>query len=171
MSAPKYLERDVTTGKVTEIVATETGPTPEVVVSTTPGGTIDPSLLPASGASTALTGEAIAAGAFVYIKAGISPPVPTLYNAVWSSGGNQAIGYVLLSYPTPGTMATYYNSGQNTSLSTLTAGLRYYGDSATPGGVTAVVPTGAGTLSQFLGTSVSDTAIEVNIEDSIILAS
>jgi hypothetical protein len=53
MAAPKYLERDVTTGKVTEVVTTETGPTPEVVVSTTPGGTIDPSLLPASGASTA----------------------------------------------------------------------------------------------------------------------
>jgi hypothetical protein len=167
MAAPKYLERDPTSGKVTEVIATETGPTSEAVVSTTAGGTIDPSLLPASGAATAVTGEILAAGAFVYVKAADSK----LYNAVWSSGGNQAIGYVLSSYPTPGATATYYDSGQNTSLTSLTAGSRYYGDKTTPGGATLAVPTGTGVLSQLLGTSVSTTAIEVNIEDSIILAS
>ena len=69
MAAPKYLERDATSGKVTEIIATETGPASEVIVSTTAGGTIDPSLIPASGAATAVSGENLAAGAFVYIKA------------------------------------------------------------------------------------------------------
>lgn len=165
MAAPKYLERDATTGKVTEVIATETGPASEVVVSTTAGGTIDPSLLPASGAATAVSGENLAAGDFVYIKASDG----FLYKAVWSAGGNQAIGFVLSSYIAPA-VATYYDSGQNTSV-TVVAGTRYYGDKATPGGVTAVVPTGAGVLSQLLGTSVSTTAIEVNIEDSIILAS
>lgn len=166
MAAPKYLKRDSTSGKVTEVIATETGPAAEVVVSTTAGGTIDPTLLPASGASTAVSGENLAAGDFVYIKSSDSK----LYKAVWSSGGNQAIGYVLTSYTAPA-VATYYEGGQNNSLTGLTAGTRYYGDSATAGGVTLTVPTGVGVLSQLLGTSVSTTAIEVNIEDSIILAS
>jgi hypothetical protein len=46
MAAPKYLERDLTSGKVAEVIATETGPAPEQIVSTGPGGLIDPSLLP-----------------------------------------------------------------------------------------------------------------------------
>jgi hypothetical protein len=167
MAAPKYLERDATSGKVTEIIATETGPASEVIVSTTSGGTIDPTLLPVSGASTAITGEAITAGAFVYIKAADSK----LYNAVWSAGGNQAIGFVLSSYPTPGATATYYDGGANTALSALSVGLRYYGDKTTAGGITTTVPTGAGVLAQFLGTSTSTTALEVDIHDSIILAS
>jgi hypothetical protein len=49
MAAPKFLERDPMTGKVTEVIATETGPAPEVIVSTSPNGKIDPSLLPPSG--------------------------------------------------------------------------------------------------------------------------
>ena len=52
MAAPKYLERDLVTGKVAEVIATETGPASEVIVSTTAGGTIDPSLLPASSTGT-----------------------------------------------------------------------------------------------------------------------
>ncbi len=170
MAAPKYLKRDPVTGKVTEVITTETGPASEVVVSTTPGGTIDPSLLPASGAATAVAGETLTAGAFVYIKLAGSPAVPTLFNAVWSPAGNQAIGYVLNSYSAT-QVATYYEGGQNTSLTGLTTGSRYYGDPATPGGATLVVPTGAGVLSQLLGTAASPTSIEVNIEDSIILAS
>lgn len=51
MAAPKYLERDLTTGQVKEVIATETGPASEVIVSTTSGGTIDPSLLPTSGST------------------------------------------------------------------------------------------------------------------------
>ena|SRR5271168_1076180 len=46
MANPKYLERDPITGQVKEVIAPETGPASEVVVSTTPGGLIDPSLLP-----------------------------------------------------------------------------------------------------------------------------
>ncbi len=48
MAAPKYLERDPLIGKVKEVIATETGPASEVIVSTTPGGKIDPSLLPST---------------------------------------------------------------------------------------------------------------------------
>jgi hypothetical protein len=50
--APKYLERDPVSGKVAEVIATETGPAAEVIVSTTSSGTIDPSLLPASSGTT-----------------------------------------------------------------------------------------------------------------------
>lgn len=166
MAAPKYLKRDSTSGKVSEVIATESGPTAEVIVSTGPGGTIDPSLLPASDAATAVAGENITAGAYVYIKASDGK----LYNAVWSSGGNQAIAFVTASYTT-GQTATYYDGGQNTGVSGLTAGSRYYGDKTTAGGVTATVPTGAGVLSQFLGYASSATAIESQIEDAIILAS
>lgn len=48
MAAPKYLKRDGTSGQVSEVIATETGPASEVIVSTTAAGTIDPTLLPSS---------------------------------------------------------------------------------------------------------------------------
>jgi hypothetical protein len=172
MAAPKYLKRDVATGQMMEVIATESGPTPEAVVSTGPGGTIDPSLLPATvtGGSTAVAGEAISTGAYVYVKLSGSPAVPTLFNAVWSVGGSQAIGFVTASW-TIGQTATYFDSGQNASQSGLTPGVRYYGDHTTPGGVTNTVPSGAGVLAQFLGYSVSTTTIESDISDAIILAS
>jgi hypothetical protein len=167
MAAPKYLKRDSTSGLVSEVIATETGPASEVVVSTTAGGTIDPSLLPASGAATAVAGENLAAGAFVYIKASDGK----LYNATWASGGNQAIGFVLSAFLSTAT-ATYYSSAHRIPLLTsLTTGARYYGDKTTPGGVTTTVPTGAGVLFQFIGYAVSTTAIEVNLSDAIVLAS
>jgi len=166
MAAPKYIKRDATSGNLAEVIATETGPTAESIVSTGPGGTIDPSLLPVSGASTAVAGEALNAGAYVYIKASDGK----LYNAVWSSGGNQAIAFVLASYA-PAATATYYDSGANTALSGLSTGVRYYGDKTTAGGVTLTVPVGAGVLSQFLGYAASVTAIESDIADAIILAS
>ena len=170
MAAPKYLKRDATSGQVAEVITTEIGPASEVVVSTTSGGTIDPSLLPASGASTAVAGESISAGAYVYVKLSGSPAVPTLFNAVWASGGNQAIGFVLTSYTATQT-ATYYDGGTNTALTGLTVGSRYYGDHTTAGAAVTTVQTGAGVLSQFLGTAVSTSAIESNIEDAIVLAS
>jgi hypothetical protein len=170
MAAPKYLKRDATSGHVSEVISTETGPAAEVVVSTTSGGTIDPTLLPVSGASSAIAGENIPAGGYVYIKLSGSPAVPSLFKAVWSSGGNQAIGFVLTSWTT-GQTATYYDSGANSGLTGLTVGSRYYGDSTTAGGVTTTVPTGAGTISQFLGTASSTTSLESDIEDGIILAS
>jgi len=170
IASPKYLERDASTGQVTEVVATEVGPVANAVVATGPGGTIDPTLLPVSGASTIMAGENIAAGAFVYVKLDPSPAVPALYNAVFSSGGNQAIGFVLGSYIT-GQTATYYDGGQNTSVSGIAPGSRYYGDPTTPGGYTDVVPTGAGVISQFLGLGVSTTGIETDLADGIILAS
>lgn len=166
MAAPKYLKRDTTSGNVKEVIATETGPAAEVIVSTTSGGTIDPTLLPGSDAATAIAGENLNAGAYVYIKAVDGK----LYNATWSSGGNQALGFVTASYTT-GQTATYYDGGQNTGLSGLVAGSRYYGDKTTAGGVTATIPTGAGVLAQFLGYAVSTTAIASEIEDAIILAS
>ena len=166
MSAPKYLKRDTVSGNVKEVIAIETGPAVEAVVATNAGGQIDPSLIPGTEVSTAIAGESISAGAFVYVKASDGK----LYNAVWASGGNEAIGYVLASYSALD-VATYYTGGQNTGLSGLTLGSRYYGDHTTAGAVTATVPTGAGVLAQLLGYAVTTTAIEVNIEDAIILAS
>jgi hypothetical protein len=166
VSNPKYLQRNATTGHVTEVIATETGPAAEVIVSTTSGGQIDPTLIPTSGASSAVAGEAIAAGAFVYVKSTDSK----LYNAVWASGGNQALGFVLSSYAL-GATAVYYDSGANTGVTGLTVGSRYYGSATTAGSAIATVPTGAGVISQFLGTATSATALEVTLEDGIILAS
>lgn len=177
MAAPKYLYRNPVTGQVTEVIATEVGPSPEVVVSTGPGGLIDPSLLPViQGGSQAVTGEAINAGAYVYVKLSGSPSTPLLFNAVWSAGGNQAIGFVAESYGV-GQLATYYDDGQNEFLgagsppTVLAPGVRYYGDQTNPGGATLIVPTGAGVLAQFLGYAVSTTTIESDIQDAIILAS
>lgn len=166
MAAPKYVQRDSSSGNLKEVIATESGPAVEVIVSTGAGGIIDASLLPASDAATAVAGEGINAGAYVYVKAADGK----LYNAVWSSGGNQAIGFVITSFLI-GATATYYDGGQNTGLSGLTTGARYYGDKTTAGGVTAVVPVGVGVLAQFLGYAVSTTAIASEISDAVILAS
>jgi hypothetical protein len=166
MAAPKYIEHDTTSGNLKEVIATETGPSAEVIVSTGTGGIIDASLLPASEAATAVAGENLSAGQYVYIKAADGK----LYKAVWSAGGVQAIGFVLASFPSAAT-ATYYDGGQNTSVSGLTAGVRYYGDPSTAGGVTLTVPTGAGVLAQFLGYAASTTAIASDICDAVILAS
>lgn len=167
MAAPKYLKRDTTSGQVKEVIATETGPSAEVVVSTNAGGTIDPTLLPAADSTTATAGEALTAGQYVYIKASDSK----LYKAVWSSGGNQAVGFVLAGFASAAT-ATYYTGGLNTAQSGLTVGSRYYGDSTTAGGVTSTVPTGAGVIAQYVGTAVTASSIDSDqLEDGIILAS
>ena len=166
MADPRYLKRNPSTGLVTDTAATSVGPAPSVVVATTPGGQIDPSLIPGTGATTATAGETLSAGNFVYVSASDG----RLYNAVWAAGGSPAIGFVNAVW-LAGQTATYFDGGVNGSLSSLSVGQRYYGDPGTAGAVTTTVPTGAGVLHQLIGTAGSATTLEVDIQDVIVLAS
>lgn len=164
MAAPKYIQRDVATGKLKEIAATETNAA-ESIVSTGAGGTIDPSLLPDEPVATFTAGENIAAGAMVYIKSD-----GKVWNASAAAGGNQAHGFCIagITSGNPGTV--YLGNGRNTGVSGLTVGARYYLSTSTPGGVQSTVPTGAAALDQFIGYASAVGELDVTITDSIILA-
>ena len=66
--------------------------------------------------------------------------------------------------------ATVYFEGTNNDLSGLTAGARQF--LGTAGGVTATPPTFAGgaTISQLVGSAISATEIDTDIDDCIVLA-
>lgn len=166
MAAPKYVTRDVSTGKLKEVIATETGPTAEVVVSTNAAGYIDPTLLQDEPVATFTAGETIAAGAMVYIKSD-----GKVYNASAASGGNQAEGFAVAGIASAGSGSISLGNGKNTGVSGLTAGTRYYLSTSTPGGVQSTVPTGAGSLHQFVGYASATGELDVTITDSVVLAS
>ena len=58
--------------------------------------------------------------------------------------------------------------GKNAGMSGLIPLTRYY-LSLTPGMATTVPPTGAGRIVQFLGNSISETTLDFNYEDPVIL--
>src|SRR5208282_2858136 len=135
-----------------------------------PNGQLDPSMIPPiTGPYIEGTpGEDVQAGDFVYC----SEIDGLLYLADWSAANAfQAVGFMLVTAPAGQPLAAYSTSGQDKFLNGLTPGARYYGDPANPGGVTSTLPKGAGVLSQFLGYAVSSTSIDVDITDSIVLAS
>src|SRR5208282_1235173 len=126
---PKFLYRDPSSGLVTEAFATDgltSPPSAYTIVSTNADGTIDPSLLPPTGASyTGTAGEALSAGMFVYIdddgsifaaSAGASPSVNGS-----EVGPNEAIGYIVTS-AAQGDMVSVYFGGIDVAAVTADAG-------------------------------------------------
>ena len=165
MAAPKYIKRDATSGQLKEVIATETAAA-ESIISTTAGGTIDPSLLPDESLTTFVAGENLAAGAMIYIKSD-----GKAWNASAASGGNQAQGWVNAAFTTGQTATVYLGNGRNTGIAGLSVGSRYYLSTSTPGGVQSTVPTGAGNLDQFVGNASATGELDVVLDDGIILAS
>jgi len=67
---------------------------------------------------------------------------------------------------TPGASGTVNrDNGLLTGLSSLVVGTRYF--LGTAGAVTATIPTGSGSIVQFLGVAQTTTALLVDIEDPI----
>lgn len=166
--ADKYItllngvEREVE-GTVTGGTASQAGD----IVALDAAGRIDVSLLPVGlGADvfTTTAFETLAAGAFVYIRTD-----GTAANASANVGGHACSGFVLTGSAT-GAPATVYFEGQNTALTGLTVGVRYYLSDTTPGAATATPVEGAGKLHQFLGRSISSTNITFEADDVIIKA-
>lgn len=165
-----YLQRNATTGRVEEVIATVTGGTvTEAGQLTALDGTgrLSATIMPVGVSADTYSGvttEALTAGDFVYIASD-----GTISKASAASGGFDSDGFVLAGY-TLGQTALVYLEGRNTALTGLTAGVRYYLSADTPGAVTATPVTGAGKRHQFLGRALSATSISYEADDSIVLA-
>lgn len=152
----------------TEVQGTVTGGTAAQngkIVALDASGRLDASLMPVGVTADTYSGtasEALAAGAFVYVKSD-----GQVANASAATGGKPAIGFVLTAVASAGA-ATVYFEGRNTALTALTVGSRYYLSDTTAGGVTSTPVSGAGKLHQYLGTAVSTTTMNTEIDDYIL---
>lgn len=169
---PKFIKRDSTTGRGTEeaTIATSAGAgsvakVPELDAA----GKLDQSFMPSGiGADTTVivASEALAAGDFVQMwdNAGSF----RVRKADGSTTGKAAEGFVIAAVASAAN-ATVYHEGQNNQLTGLTAGVRYYLNGTTAGGVTLTPVTGGGKTHQYLGKAVSATVIASEIDDPIDL--
>ncbi len=139
------------------------------VVALDDSGRISNTMMP-TGVGAA-TKQVIAAGALnagdfvnVYDDAG----VVSARRADATTQGKEAVGYVLASVAS-GESVEVYLGGVNTSMSSLTAGTRYY-LSTTAGGVVAIAPSGSGNVVPPLGRALSDSELLFNPETSVIRA-
>lgn len=86
-----------------------------------------------------------------------------------TAAGKEADGFVLDAVTSGNTAAVYFE-GQNTSLTGLTLGSRYYLSAATPGVATATPPSASGNVVQYLGRAGATTNIAFEATDGVILA-
>lgn len=139
------------------------------LVSLDSTGRFDPSVMPVgviADVKVANASETLAAGDYVNFH-----DVATVTNVrkADNSNGREAHGFVL-SGAAAASNATVYFEGPNTGLSGLTAGQRVY--LGVTGGIltTPLVPvTDAGDISQLLGTAISATEVNTDIDDCIQL--
>lgn len=139
------------------------------VVALDSAGRIDSSMMPVGiGADTAtiVASESLAAGDFVNIwdDAGTAK----VRKADATTAGKEADGFVLAAVSSAAN-ATVYFEGQNTQLTSLTRGARYF-LSTTAGGVTTTAPSSSGNVVQYLGKAISTTAIAFEGDEGIIRA-
>lgn len=165
----KPIERDATSGKFTETqpVTTSAGTADAgKLVQLDGSGHLDASVVPAGFGVSAYVANAsgnLSAGDAVYVNSS-----SLIARASAATSGNGAIGFVLVAV-TSGSPATMYRSGDNTAVTGLTPGSRYYLSDTTPGGITAVPVTGSGKLSQYVGNAMSATVLAWNPDDSTLL--
>jgi hypothetical protein len=159
-------------GKLTQIEATviSTGATDAgEVVALDSSGKLDVSVLPTGvgpNVKVLVASEAIGAGK--YINIWNDGGVPTIRLAD-NSNGREAHGFVKDSVASAAN-GTVYFEGTNDDLSALTPGARQY--LGTAGGVTATPPTflGGATIHQLVGSAISATEIDTDIDDCVVLA-
>jgi hypothetical protein len=159
-------------GKITQVEATVVsagaGDAGEVVALDSTGK-IDVSVLPVGvgpNVKVILASENIGAGKYINIFDDAGTPKVRLAD---NSNSREAHGF-LLDAVVAAANATVYFEGTNNDLSGLTAGARQF--LGTAGGVTATPPTFAGgaTISQLVGSAISATEIDTDIDDCIVLA-
>lgn len=159
-------------GKITQVEGTvvSTGVSEAGdLVALDAAGKIDVSVLPTGvgpNIKMILASENLAAGKYINIYNNLGTENVRLAD---NSNGREAHGFVLDAV-TSGSMAAVYFEGTNNDLSGLTPGSRMF--LATAGGVTATPPTFAGgaQISQLVGTAISATEIDTDIDDCIVLA-
>jgi len=153
--------------EVIESLAQTTGATDaNKLVRTGSDGRLDESLMPVGISADVLTltaTEDLSGGDFVNVYSG------GVRKADASAVGKEADGFVLDAV-LMGQPAAVYFEGRNTSLTGLTVGERYYLSAVTPGAVTAIAPTAAGSVVQYLGRASEATSIVFEATDGIIRA-
>lgn len=169
MAGNKYLERNGTTGKVTEVASNQTSsgaPDAGKVVALGTNGYLDPSVFPpgyGQDVGLMVAAEALSAHDLVYINTD-----GEVARAVATAGGHQADGFVLTSAAEDASVLVYFD-GPITGLTGISRGVRYY-LSETPGGYTTTPVSGAGKIHQYIGCGKSTTEILFEEDDGIILA-
>jgi hypothetical protein len=158
-------------GKLTQVEATVVsagaGDAGEVVALDS-SGKLDVSVLPTGvgpNVKVILASENIGAGKYVNIYDNAGTPNVRLAD---NSNSREAHGF-LKDAVTSGNNATVYFEGTNDDLSGLTAGARQF--LGTAGSVTATPPSfPAAQISQLVGTAISATEIDTDIDDCVVLA-
>lgn len=132
-------------------------------------GRLDNSMMPVGiGADTAtiVASETLSAGDFINIWNDTG--TPRVRKADAGTAGREAHGFVLAG-ASMDTNATVYFEGQNTQLSGLTPGARYFLSAATAGEVTATAPSADGDRIQVVGVAISATVLSTEIQEPIIV--
>lgn len=159
-------------GKLTQVEATVVsagaGDAGELVALDS-SGHLDVSVLPTGlgpNVKLILASENIGAGKYVNIFDNAGTPNVRLAD---SSNSREAMGFLLDSV-SAASNATVYFEGTNNDLSGLVAGARQF--LGTAGGVTSTPPTflGGAQISQLVGTAISATEIDTDIDDIVVLA-
>ena len=171
MAANKYIA--LIGGKLKEVVATviSTGVTEaNKIVALDSSGKLDVSVLPTGVAAEVIvcaTSENLTAGQFVnlYDNGGTI----TARKADATTNTKPAHGFVLASTTSPANATVYFESQQNSALTSLTVGVDYY-LSTTPGGVTTTPPSSSGNIVQFLGRATSSTNLPFTPSQTIEIA-
>lgn len=166
----KFIKLDANGRQVEEVIeslAQTTGaPDAGVLIRTGSDGKLDPSLMPPGTGADVLTmtaSEDLSGGDFVNIHSG------GVRKADASAAGKEADGFVLDAVLS-GQPASVYFEGRNTALTGLTVGERYYLSAVTPGAATAVIPTAAGSVVQYLGRASETTSLAFEATDGVIRA-
>jgi hypothetical protein len=136
------------------------------IIVTDASGQIDATFLPASGVISYEASENLDAGDYVNL---FDDSGTVRMRKADNSNERSADGYVL-SAVTALSTGTFneLHIGQNTSLSGLTLGTRYF--LGTAGDITATPPTGTGETVQCLGVAVSTTTLQQIPEDQVLIS-
>ncbi len=155
-------------GVLTDLAAAVVA-TSNSIVATNAAGTIDPSFMPAGfGADvvTATASEALAAGAIVNLWSNAGAAAARNADSGTGAAGKKASGFVQ-SAVASGAIANVYRTGMNTGLTGLTPGSDYYLGAS--GAVTITPPSTSGTTSQYVGTAISATVLDVQPQTPIAI--
>ena len=145
--------------------ATSAGQIPQLDAN----GLLTPNMFPAGTGNDIVTvpaSEALSAGAIVNLWNNSGVANARNADSATASAGKKASGFVLAAV-TSGNQASVYRSGMNTQLTGLTPGADYFMGAS--GAVTTTAPTASGTTSQYVGTAVSATVLDVQPQTPVAI--
>ena len=169
MPAQTFITLDPATGSLKQQTAVTTGTAFSIPSLDTNGQLAANMMPPGIGADfyNAVTSENLSAGNFVniYNNAG----TPTVRKADATDGSKRAHGYVKVAVTSPAAVDVYCD-GENSVLSGLTPGSRYFLSASSPGTATTTPPSTSGNLVQYLGTAFSATVLGFRPADGVVLS-